>query len=71
LSQVLADRLNAALGLRIAAVSAMATADLLGELQPGYQTIGILVGAAQNAERRTQNGCRPVALVSSVAIPQK
>ncbi|MFV9506898.1 MAG: ThiF family adenylyltransferase [Oscillochloridaceae bacterium umkhey_bin13] len=51
-AQVLADRLNAALGLRIAAVSAMATTDLFGELQPGYQTIGILVGAVDTASGR-------------------
>lgn len=51
-AQVLADRLNAALGLRITAVPAMATAGLLAELQPGYQTIGILVGAVDTASGR-------------------
>jgi PRTRC genetic system ThiF family protein len=51
-AQVLADRLNAALGLCITAVPAMATAGLLAELQPGYQTIGILVGAVDTASGR-------------------
>lgn len=41
----LADRLNAALGLSIQAVPAMATTELLRELAPSYQTAGILVGA--------------------------
>jgi PRTRC genetic system ThiF family protein len=49
---VLADRLNAALGLSIVAVPAMATAGLLGELQPAYNTIGILVGAVDTPSGR-------------------
>ncbi len=49
---VLADRLNAALGLSIVAVPAMATAGLLGELQPAYNTIGILVGAVDTSSGR-------------------
>ena len=48
-SLTLAERLNAALGLRIAAIPTMATAGLLAELRPGYQTIGVLVGALDTA----------------------
>lgn len=51
-AQTLADRLNAALGLGIVAVPEMATATLLGELAPPYQTIGILVGAVDTASGR-------------------
>ncbi|HMQ30022.1 MAG TPA: PRTRC system ThiF family protein [Chloroflexaceae bacterium] len=51
-AQTLADRLNAALGLDIVAVPEMATAALLGELAPSYQTIGILVGAVDTASGR-------------------
>ncbi|MFV9505794.1 MAG: PRTRC system ThiF family protein [Oscillochloridaceae bacterium umkhey_bin13] len=48
----LADRLNAALGLAIQAVPAMATAELLRELAPPYQAIGVLVGAVDGAMGR-------------------
>ena len=51
-AQTLADRLNAALGLDIVAMPEMATATLLGELAPPYQTIGILVGAVDTASGR-------------------
>jgi PRTRC genetic system ThiF family protein len=45
----LAGRLNAALGLAIQAVPMMATAELLRELAPSYQTTGVLVGAVDRA----------------------
>lgn len=45
----LAGRLNAALGLAIQAVPTMATAELLRELAPSYQTTGVLVGAVDTA----------------------
>lgn len=48
----LADRLNAALGLTIQVVPAMATAELLRELVPSYQTAGILVGAVDTPSGR-------------------
>jgi PRTRC genetic system ThiF family protein len=51
-AQTLADRFNAARGLDIVAVPEMATATLLGELAPPYQTIGILVGAVDTASGR-------------------
>ena len=51
-AQTLAERLNAAFGLDIIAVPEMATAALLGELAPPYQTIGILVGAVDTASGR-------------------
>ncbi|MEI8305612.1 MAG: PRTRC system ThiF family protein [Chloroflexales bacterium] len=51
-AQVLAERLNAAFGLGIVAVPAMATAGLLTELHPGYQTIGVLVGTVDTASGR-------------------
>jgi ThiF family len=51
-AQVLAERLNAAFGLGIVAVPTMATAGLLTELHPGYQTIGVLVGAVDTASGR-------------------
>jgi hypothetical protein len=49
---VLADRLNAVLGLSIVAVPKMATAGLLTEIQPPYNTIGILVGAVDSPSGR-------------------
>lgn len=48
----LAERFNATFGLGIVAVPEMATAALLGELAPPYQTIGILVGAVDQASGR-------------------
>lgn len=51
-AQTLAERLNAAFGLDIIAVPEMATAALLDELAPPYQTIGILVGAVDTASGR-------------------
>jgi PRTRC genetic system ThiF family protein len=51
-AQVLADRLNAAFGLDIVAIPAMATAELLSKIRSPYQAIGMLVGAVDAASGR-------------------
>jgi PRTRC genetic system ThiF family protein len=51
-AQVLADRLNAALGLDIVAVPAMATVRLLTDIQPPSHALGLLVGAVDTASGR-------------------
>jgi len=54
-AQVLADRLNAAFGLEIVAVPAMATARLLTDIQPPSHALGLLVGAVDTASERTSS----------------
>lgn len=51
-ARVLADRLNAALGLSINALPEMATPQLLAGIQPPYQSVGVLVGAVDRASGR-------------------
>jgi PRTRC genetic system ThiF family protein len=51
-AQVLADRLNAAFGLDIVAVPAMATSKLLADIQPPSHALGLLVGAVDTASGR-------------------